>query len=70
MTDNRAGLTEPDFYEASSRLRRLARNDLLACEMAGPAAWDGPRDPAWTLDRPAEHVSGVCACAESVGNLS
>ena len=70
MTDNRARLTEPDFDEASSRLRRLARSYLLADEMAGPAAWDGPRDPAWTLRRPAEHVSGVYACAEYVGNLT
>ena len=38
MTDNPARLTEPDFDEASSRLRRLARSYLLAYEMAGPAA--------------------------------
>ena len=63
-----ARLTEPDFDEASSRLRRLART-LLTYEMAGPAAWDAPRDPAWTLREIAEHVSGVCAYAEYVGNL-
>jgi hypothetical protein len=70
MTDNRARLTEPNFDETSSRLRRLARSYLLAYEMAGPAAWDGPRDPAWTLRQPAGHVSGVCARAEYVGNLT
>jgi len=70
MTDNPARLTEPDFDEASGRLRRLARSYLLAYEMAGPGPWDGPREPAWTLRQPAEHVSGVCACAEYVGNLT
>ena len=64
-----ARLTEPDFDEASSRLRRLARTYLLTYEMAGPDAWDAPRDPAWTLREIAEHVSGVCAYAEYVGNL-
>jgi hypothetical protein len=37
--------------------------------MAGPDAWDAPRDPAWTLRKIAEHVSGVGAYAEYVGNL-
>lgn len=37
--------------------------------MAGPAAWDAPREPAWTLREIAEHVSGVTACAEFAGNL-
>jgi hypothetical protein len=64
-----ARLTEPDFSEASSRLRRLARTYLLTYEMAGEEAWDGPRDPAWTLREIAEHVSGVSAYAEYVGNL-
>ena len=64
-----ARLTEPDFDEASSRLRRLARTYLLTYEMAGPDAWDAPRGPAWTLREIAEHVSGVCAYAEYVGNL-
>ena len=69
MTDNPARLTEPDFDEASSRLRRLARTYLLTYEMAGPEAWDASRDPAWTLREIAEHVSGVSAYAEYVGNL-
>ena len=64
-----ARLTEPDFDEASSRLRRLARTYLLTYEMAGPAAWDGPRDPAWTLSDSAEHVSGVYGYADYAGNL-
>ncbi len=64
-----ARLTEPDFDEAFSRLRRLARTYLLTYEMAGPDAWDAPRDPAWTLREIAKHVSGVCAYAEYVGNL-
>ena len=64
-----ARLTEPDFSEASSRLRRLARTYLLIYEMAGEEAWDAPRDPAWTLREIAEHVSGVSAYAEYVGNL-
>src|SRR6185437_15777853 len=33
-------ITEPDFSEASSRLRRLARTYLLTYEMAGEEAWD------------------------------
>jgi len=37
--------------------------------MAGPAAWDTPRDPAWTLREIAEHVSGVYVYAEYAGNL-
>jgi hypothetical protein len=64
-----ARLTEPDFDEVASRLRRLARTYLLTYEMAGPATWDAPRDPAWTLREIAVHVSGVTAYAEFVGNL-
>ena len=44
-------------------------DNLLTYEMAGPAAWDVPREPAGTLREGAEHVSGVCAYAEYVGNL-
>ena len=64
-----ARLTEPDFDEASSRLRRLARTYLLIYEIAGEEAWDASRSPAWTLREIAEHVSGVSAYAEYVGNL-
>jgi hypothetical protein len=64
-----ARLTEPDFDEAQSRLRRLARTYLLTYEMAGPAQWDAPRDPAWSLREIADHVSHVYAYAEYVGRL-
>ena len=37
--------------------------------MAGPAAWDAPRDPARTLPEITEHVSGVYGGAEYAGNL-
>src|SRR5689334_4080246 len=36
--------------------------------MAGPAAWDGPRDPAWTLPEIAECGSGVYGYADYAGN--
>ena len=64
-----ARLTEPDFDEAQSRLRRLARTYLLTYEMAGQDQWDAPRDPAWSLREIADHVSGVSAYAEYVGRL-
>src|SRR5712675_585074 len=41
-----ARFTEPDFDEARSRLRRLARCYLLRYDAAGPASWDAPRDEA------------------------
>jgi hypothetical protein len=65
-----ARLTEPDFDEARSRLRRLARTYVLMYGMADPAQWDAPRDPAWTLREIAEHVSHVYEYAEMVGRLS
>jgi hypothetical protein len=37
--------------------------------MAGPAARDAPRDPAWRGPGIAEHVSGVYGYAEYAGNL-
>jgi hypothetical protein len=52
-----ARLTEPDFDQVRSRLRRLARTYVLMYGMADPAQWDAPRDPAWTLREIAEHVS-------------
>jgi hypothetical protein len=64
-----ARLTEADFDEACSRLRRLGRSYVLIYEVTGPAAWDEPRDPAWTLREIAEHVSHVDAYAEEVGRL-
>jgi hypothetical protein len=41
----------------------------LIYEMAGPATWDAPREPAWTLREIADHVSHVSAYAEYVGRL-
>jgi len=64
-----ARFTEPDYDEASSRLRRLARCYLLRYGSAGPAAWDAPRGEAWTLRQIAEHVAGVRYYAEQVGSL-
>jgi hypothetical protein len=62
--------TEPDFDEARSRLRRLARSYLLRYAAAGPAAWDAERGEAWTLRQIAEHVAGVTYYAEQVGKLA
>ncbi|HUZ38992.1 MAG TPA: hypothetical protein VMV17_21925 [Streptosporangiaceae bacterium] len=65
-----ARFTEPDYDEACSRLRRLARWYVLRYATAGVAAWDEPRDGAWTLREIAEHVAGVRYYAEQVGSLS
>jgi hypothetical protein len=64
-----ARFTEPDYDEACSRLRRLARWYVLRYEAAGAAAWDEPRAGAWTLREIAEHVAGVRYYAEQVGAL-
>ncbi len=64
-----ARFTEPDYDEACSRLRRLARWYVLRYEAAGPGAWDEPRPGAWTLREIAEHVAGVRHYAEQVGDL-
>jgi hypothetical protein len=37
--------------------------------MAGPGAWDAPRDLAWTRPEIMEHASGVYGGAEYAGNL-
>lgn len=65
-----ARFTEPDFDEARSRLRRLARCYLLRYDAAGAASWDAPRDEAWTLREIAEHVAEVTYYAEQVGSLT
>ena len=39
-------------------------------EMAGLAAWDALREPAWTRREMADHVSHVYAYAEYVGCLT
>jgi hypothetical protein len=64
-----ARFTEADLDEARSRLRRLGRTYLLRYQAAGPAAWDAPRDPDWTLREIAEHVANVSYYAEQVGRL-
>ena len=64
-----ARFTEPDFDEARSRLRRLARMYVLRYAAAGREAWDEPRDPAWTLRQIAEHVANVSWYADQVGRL-
>jgi hypothetical protein len=64
-----APFTEVDLVEAQQRLRRLARTFELRLAAAGPAEWDRPRDPNWTLRTIAEHVASPWY-AEQVGNLS
>jgi hypothetical protein len=65
-----ARFTELDLDEARSRVTRLARCYLLRYETAGPAEWDAPRGPAWTLREIAGHVAGVRYYAEQVGRLA
>ena len=65
-----ARLTEADYDEACSRLRRLGRWYVLRYEAAGPDAWDEPRGGEWTLREIAEHVAGVRYYAEQVGSLA
>lgn len=64
-----ARFTEPDYDEACSRLRRLARCYLLRYATAGEPSWDAPQGEAWTLRQIAEHVAGVRYYAEQVGSL-
>jgi len=64
-----ARFTELDLAEARSRVTRLARCYVLRYEAAGPAEWDAPRGPAWTLREIAGHVSGITYYAEQVGRL-
>lgn len=65
-----ARLTEADYDEARSRLRRLGRLYVLRYEAAGAGAWDAPRGEAWTLREIAEHVANVTWYAEQVGSLA
>jgi hypothetical protein len=64
-----ARFTELDLAEARSRVTRLARCYVLRYEVAGPAEWDAPRGPAWTLREIAGHVPGIIYYAEQVGRL-
>lgn len=64
-----ADFTEADLNEATERLRRLARLYELRLAAAGPAEWDRPRDPNWSLRQIVEHVADAWY-AEQVGDLS
>jgi hypothetical protein len=64
-----APFTGEDLNEAGERLRRLAQLYLLRFTAAGPAAWDEPRNPNWTLREIVEHVAPAWY-AEAVGDLS
>lgn len=61
--------TEADLNEARQCLPRLADLYVQRLAAAGPAEWDAPRDPHWTLRRIAEHV-GNPWYAEQVGDLA
>jgi hypothetical protein len=63
-----AHFTEADFGEAEQCLLRLADLYLQRLAAAGPAEWDRPRDPNWTLRQIAEHA-GEPWYAEQVGDL-
>ncbi|MEQ7129079.1 hypothetical protein ABN034_31700 [Actinopolymorpha sp. B11F2] len=64
-----AVFTEADRDEAEQCLRRLADLYVHRLAAAGPAEWDKPRDPNWTLRQVAEHVASPWY-AEQVGDLS
>jgi hypothetical protein len=64
-----ARFTEADLAEARSRLSRLAQLYELRFAAAGPAEWDQPRTPAWTLREIAKHVAGITWYADQVGTL-
>lgn len=65
-----ARFTELDLFEARQRLSRLGQLYELRYGAAGPAAWDTPRTPNWTLREIAAHVSEVTWYAEQVGHLA
>jgi hypothetical protein len=64
-----APFTEADLNEARERLGRIARMWQLRVGALGPAEWDRPRDPNWTIRQIAEHVSPAWY-AEQVGDLT
>jgi hypothetical protein len=64
-----ARFTEQDLVEAQQRLRRLGRTFALRIAAAGPAEWDRPRSPSWTLREISDHLAGVVWYAEQVGRL-
>ncbi|HEY1573023.1 MAG TPA: hypothetical protein VGG05_16895 [Pseudonocardiaceae bacterium] len=58
--------TEPDLNEARQSLLRLGDLYVQRLAAAGPAEWDKPRDPHWTIRAIAEHVASPWY-AEQVG---
>jgi hypothetical protein len=64
-----AHFTEADLDEARSRLLRLAQLYELRLASCGPAEWDRPRTPSWTLREIAEHVADVTWYANQIGPL-
>jgi hypothetical protein len=64
-----APFTEVDLNETTQRLRRLGQLYVMRFAAAGPAEWDRPRDPGWTLRAIAEHLADPWY-AEQVGDLS
>jgi hypothetical protein len=64
-----APFTEVDLNEATQRLRRLGQLYVMRFAAAGPAEWDRPRDPGWTLRAIAGHLADPWY-AEQVGDLS
>ncbi|HZC27326.1 MAG TPA: hypothetical protein VE287_09885 [Actinopolymorphaceae bacterium] len=63
-----ARFTEADRDEAQQCLLRLADLYVHRLSGAGPAEWDRPRSPHWTLREIAEHVASPWY-AEQVGEL-
>lgn len=64
-----ARFTEADLREARERITRLARTFALRLAAAGPAAWDAPRTPNWTLREIADHLTGIRWYADQLGRL-
>jgi hypothetical protein len=64
-----ASFTEADLNEARQCLTRLGDLYVHRLAAAGPAEWDRPRDPQWTVRAIAEHV-GDAWYARQVGDLS
>ena len=63
-----APFTESDLNEARQSLPRLGDLYVHRLAAAGPAEWDKPRDPHWTIRAIAEHV-GSPWYAEQVGKI-
>jgi hypothetical protein len=64
-----APFTTDDLGEAEQCLRRLGDLYRWRFAAAGPAEWDAPRRPDWSLREIAQHV-GDAWYAEQVGDLT